>query len=149
MFDDLLAADRLRKEHTSDDRIAEYLNAADEEIAAARVVISQSRMVAFKAAYDALIHAGNALIRTYGFRPTARDTHVTIVECTNRLLGAEYGTMVRRFKQMRRARHALQYEAIFGESDAGVEKDVNTASRLVIAISEHINKRSPQKPLFK
>lgn len=65
-FDDLLKSSRLRREKTGQDKIAEFLEFAEVEIDAARYLLPKYRAIAYKSAYDALIHAENALIRYYG-----------------------------------------------------------------------------------
>ena len=144
-FDDLVKSGRLRKEETGKDKIAEFLQFAETEVEAAGYLLPKFRAIAYKSAYDALIHAGNALIRHYGYRPTEKFTHATITECTDRILGEEYGTLVGRFKRMRRKRHPLQYEASFVESETEVQKSVNEAAELIKRIEEHIGIK-PRQP---
>jgi hypothetical protein len=68
-FKDLLNNGQLVKENTSKEKILEFLEFSENEISAARFNLSKFPLTAYKSAYDALIHAGNALIRFYGFRP--------------------------------------------------------------------------------
>jgi uncharacterized protein (UPF0332 family) len=147
-FNDLLNSGQLKKEATSRAKIAEFLRFAAEEIAAAKFNLQKFPRTAYKSAYDALIHAGNALIRHYGFRPTTKYTHVTITECVDRLLGKEYGVLVRAFKHMRRKRHPLQYEAKFLESRQEVKNSILKAEELIKRIHEHIGINSGQKRFF-
>lgn len=147
-FDDLVKSGQLKEEKTGRDKIAEFLQFAETEVEAARYLLSKYRAIAYKSAYDALIHAGNALIRYYGFRPTQKYTHATITEFTDRVLGKEYGKLVKRFKRMRRKRHPLQYEASFVESEGEVRKSIDEAQELVRRIEEHIGIEPPQSSLF-
>ena len=147
-FSDLLNAGQLKKEVTSRAKIAEFLQFAEEEIAAAKFNLRKFPLTAYKSAYDALIHAGNALIRHYGFRPTAKYTHITITECVDRLLGKEYGVLARGFKHMRRKRHPLQYEAKFVESREEVKNSIAKAEELIKKIEEHMGITVAQKRLF-
>jgi uncharacterized protein (UPF0332 family) len=147
-FSDLLNAGQLKKEITSRPKIAEFLQFAEEEIAAAKFNLQKFPCTAYKSAYDALIHAGNALIRHYGLRPTTKYTHVTITECVDRLLGKEYGVLVRAFKHMRRKRHPLQYEAKFVESRQEVKNSILRAEELIKRIQEHIGITVVQKRFF-
>lgn len=146
-FNDLLKKGQLKKEHTSNQKIAEFLQFAYEEVAAAKFNSSRFPLTAYKSAYDALIHAGNALIRFYGFRPTSKYTHVTITEFVDRVLSKEYGSLVRSFKHMRRKRHPLQYEAKFTESHKEVMESISKAKELIKAIEAHI-KIKPSQSLF-
>ena len=88
-FTDLLKLGQLKKEHTSREKIAEFLQFAEEEISAAKFNLFKFPLTAYKSAYDALIHAGNALIRYYGYRPTTKYTHATITEAVDRILGTD------------------------------------------------------------
>lgn len=147
-FDDLVKSGQLKEEKIGRDKIAEFLQFAETEVEAARYLLPKYRAIAYKSAYDALIHAGNALIRHYGFRPTQKYTHATIAEFTDRVLGKEYSKLVKRFKRMRRKRHPLQYEASFVESEEEVAKSINEAQELVRKIEEHIGIKPSQSKLF-
>ncbi|MBL7171071.1 MAG: HEPN domain-containing protein [Candidatus Omnitrophica bacterium] len=136
-FADLIKSGQLAKEETSKHKIAEFLQFADEEIAAAKFNLSKFPLTAYKSAYDGLIHAGNALIRYYGYRPTRKYTHTTITEFVDRILGKDFGHLARSFKRMRRKRHPLQYDAKFTESKGEVKKSIIQAERLVKRIIEH------------
>ena len=147
-FDDLVKSGQLKEERTGKDKIAEFLQFAETEIDAARYLLPKYRAIAYKSAYDALIHAGNALIRHYGFRPTQKYTHATIAEFTNRVLGKDYGKLVKSFKRMRRKRHPLQYEARFVESEEEVRKTIDEAQELIRRIEDHIGIKPSQSKLF-
>lgn len=147
-FDDLLKKGQLKKEETSKAKIAEFLQFAQEEIFAAKFNLHKFPLTAYKSAYDGLIHAGNALIRFYGFRPTTKYTHATITEFVDRILGKDYGHLVRAFKRMRRKRHPLQYEAYFIESKEEIKHSIERADELVRKIEEHMKISPPQKRLF-
>lgn len=147
-FSDLLRDGRLKKEFTSKAKIAEFLEFAERELAAAKFNLDKFILTAYKSAYDSLIHAGNALIRRYGYRPTTKYTHVTITEFVERVLGKEYADLVRSFKHMRRKRHPLQYEAKFQESKEEVKRSIQRAEELIRRITEHIDMRPLQNKLF-
>lgn len=147
-FDDLVKSGQLKEEKTGKDKIAEFLQFAETEIDAARYLLPKYRAIAYKSAYDALIHAGNALIRHYGFRPTQKYTHATIAEFTDRVLGKDYGKLIKSFKRMRRKRHPLQYEARFVESEEEVRKTIDEAQELIRRIEDHIGIKPSQSKLF-
>src|SRR3989338_6819807 len=44
--------------------------------------------------YKAMFHAGNALIRSYGFRPGATRQHQGVITAVGRILGQEYKTLI-------------------------------------------------------
>ena len=147
-FSDLLRSGQLKKEHTSKQKIAEFLEFAENELSAAKFNLSEFSLIAYKSAYDALIHAGNALIRYYGYRPTAKYTHATITEFVDRIFGKEYGSLAKSFKRMRRKRHPLQYEAKFSESQEEIKTSILKAEELTKKIEEHIKITPHQKRLF-
>ena len=147
-LEDLLKNGQIVKEDTSKEKIAEFLEFAENELAAAKFNLPKFPLTAYKSAYDALMHAGNALLRSYGYRPTNRFTHATITERVERLLGQECGDLARGFKRMRKKRHPLQYEALFAESHKEVQGSVTRADRSIKKIEEHINIKPSQKRLF-
>ena len=147
-LEDLVKTGQLKKEDNSKEQITGFLQFAEDEIAAAKFNLSKFPLTAYKSAYDALLHAGNALIRFYGYRPTFQYTHATITECVDRILGKEYGSLVKRFKHMRRKRHPLLYEAKFIESEKEVKETIQKAEELIKRIEEHIQLVPPQGRLF-
>ena len=147
-FNDLLKSGQLKREHTSKQKIAEFLQFAEDELSAAEFNLTKFPLTAYKSAYDALIHAGNALIRYYGLRPTTKYTHATITEFVERILGQDYTSLVGVFKRMRRKRHPLQYEAKFLESPQEIKNSISRAKELIKAIEEHIKIKPLQGRLF-
>jgi len=147
-FDDLLKNGQVIKENTTKEKIAEFLQFAEDELAAAKFNLQKFPMTAYKSAYDALMHAGNALIRFYGYRPTDKFTHATITECVDRVLGQECGDLARGFKRMRKKRHPLQYNALFSESHKEVKDSITRADGLINKIEDHIKIKPSQKRLF-
>lgn len=147
-FNDLIKAGQLKKESTSKEKITEFLQFAEDEVSAAKFNLSKFPLTAYKSAYDALIHAGNGLIRYYGYRPTEKYTHATITEFVDRILGRDYSNLAKSFKRMRRKRHPLQYEAKFSESSRDVKESISKAEALVKKIEEHIKIRPLQQRLF-
>ena len=147
-FSDLIKSGQLAKESTSKQKIAEFLQFAEEEISAANFNLNKFPLTAYKSAYDALMHAGNALIRHNGYRPTTKYTHATITEFVDRVLGEEFGDLARSFKRMRRKRHPLQYDAKFSESKNEVKKSIQQAETLVKTIEERIGIKPSHGRLF-
>ncbi len=147
-LDDLLKNGQIVKESTTKEKIGEFLQFAEDELAAAKFNLVRFPLTAYKSAYDALIHAGNALIRSYGYRPTDKFTHATITECVDRMLGQECGDLARGFKRMRKKRHPLQYDALFSESHKEVQDSIIRADALIKKIEEHIKIKPSQKRLF-
>ncbi len=147
-FKDLVRTGQLKEESTSKHKLVEFITFAENEISAAKFNLDKFQLTAYKSAYDALIHAGNALIRHYGYRPTTKYTHSTITEFVDRVLGKEYGDLVRSFKRMRRKRHPLQYDAIFSESKEDVKTAILKSEKLVKKIEKHINISPDMRRLF-
>jgi len=147
-FDDLLKNGQIVKENTSKEKITEFLEFAENELAAAQFNLLKFPLTAYKSAYDALMHAGNALIRYYGYRPTGKFTHATITEYVERALGAECADLARGFKKMRKKRHPLQYEALFSESNKEVQDSIVKAAELIKRIEDHIKIKPSKNRLF-
>lgn len=147
-FNDLLKNGQIVKEDTTKEKIVEFLEFAENELSASKFNLQKFPLTAYKSAYDALMHAGNALIRFYGYRPTDKFTHATITECVDRILGAECGGLARGFKRMRKKRHPLQYNTLFSESHKEVQDSIIRADELIKKIEEHIKIRPSRKRLF-
>lgn len=148
IFEDLIRLGQLKKEETNLQKLTEFIIFSENEISAAKFNLDKFPLTAYKSAYDALIHAGNALIRCHGYRPTTKYTHATITEFVDRVLGKEYGDLVRSFKRMRKKRHPLQYDAIFSESREEIKNSIIKAEKLVKKIEEYIDITPKQKIFF-
>jgi len=147
-FDDLVKSGQLKREHTSEQKIAEFLQFAEDEVSAAKFNLSKFPLTAYKSAYDALMHAGNALIRYYGYRTTTKYTHLTVTEFVGRILGKDYGNLVRVFKRMRHKRHPMLYEAKFSESTYDIKRSIVNAEELIRKIESCIKIKPLQRRLF-
>ena len=147
-FEDLIRTGQLKKEVTNRQKLEEFVIFAENELSAANFNLDRFTLTAYKSAYDALLHAGNALIRYHGYRPTTKYTHATITEFVDRVLGKEYGDLVRSFKRMRKKRHPLQYEAVFSEFREEVKNSIIKAEKLVNKIEEYIKIIPRQNMLF-
>lgn len=147
-FNGLIDKGQLKKEETSKADITNFLQFAEDEISAAKFNLERFPLTAYKSAYDALIHAGNALIRSHGFRPTAKYTHLTITVFVEEVIGKEYSDLAKTFKRMRRKRHPLQYEAKFIETKDEIKKSIEKAEILVKRIEDFVHIWPKQKRLF-
>lgn len=148
IFKDLLRTGQLKEEETNRQKLAEFVEMAEEELSAAKFNLARYPLTSYKSAYDALMHIGNALIRYHGYRPTAKYTHSTITDFVDRVLGKEYGDLVRSFKRMRKKRHPLQYEAVFSESNEEVKNCIAKAEKLTKEIEKFIKIFPRQKEMF-
>jgi len=148
-YRDLVNQKLLKKEAIGFDQINRLIRRAFKDFKSAEVLIKTDEEVAFSLAYQAMLHAGRALVFSQGFRPSTYQAHKTVVECTKRTLGKEYKVLVVKFDKMRKKRHKLMYEATIGVSATEARNAIKSAYNLVRKIREEIQKKSPQKRLIK
>ncbi len=99
-------------------------------------------------AYHAMIRAGRALMFAKGFLPTPKQTHKTIVHCTERILGRDYDVLIRKFERLRRRRHDFIYDAVNHITMAEAKSSLDTAGKLIHKIVEMVSEIDPEAGLF-
>jgi len=104
--------------------------------------------MAYALAYQAMLHAGRALLFSQGYRPSAYQAHKTVVECTRKALGKEYKILIIKFDKMRKKRHQLIYEAVIEISTTETKSAIKSAHELVKKIEREIQRKNPQKRLL-
>lgn len=112
------------------------------DIAKANVTIDEG--TAFTVAYNAMLHAGRALILSKGYRPNGAAQHKTVVEFAAMYLGKEYKTLTLRFEKARRKRNDFIYEVNISISPSEVTSAIASAAKLTQAIQTIIAEENPQ-----
>jgi uncharacterized protein (UPF0332 family) len=95
--------------------------------------------------YKAMFHAGNALIRSYGFRPGGTRQHQGVIQAVERILGSEYHTLVLKFDKLRKRRNEFEYQGIFTMGREELRGSIDQAQQLVAAIRKWLEDAHPQK----
>lgn len=95
-------------------------------------------------AYNAILHAGLALMESRGFRPEIKEKHVTIVKFVNVIMGNNFTELINNYDFMRRKRHIFIYEPNFPCSKFESEQAIDTAIKLVNATKKNIKEYNPQ-----
>jgi len=95
--------------------------------------------------YKAMFHAGNALIRSYGFRPGATRQHQGVITAVGRILGPEYKTLILKFDKLRKRRNEFEYQGLFAMGREELKDSIGQAKQLVAAIRKSLEDSNPQK----
>jgi len=114
------------------------------EIKAAQANIKIDEGIAFTIAYTAMLHAGRALMLLKGYRPDDGYQHKTVVNFASITLGENYKTLVLHFDKMRKKRNKLTYEVSISISEEEVNQGLKSASELIKAVRNLIEKEDPQ-----
>lgn len=111
VVDDLIAQGRLARLHGAASGVAALMRRAGQELRTAESVLERDPQTAYIVAYDAVKHAGMALLAEQNLRPTAERSHETIEIA----LTAQFPGVFTDFRKLRRRRNELDYPV--GEDD--------------------------------
>jgi len=117
---------------------------AFKEIDIAKATIAIDEGTAFTAAYNAMLHAGRALILSKGYRPSDKAQHKTVVDFAAMYLGKEFQAVTLHFEKARKKRHRFMYEVTISISDLEVHTAITSALKLIRAIRTILINENPQ-----
>jgi len=134
----------IKKQDKNLKAIENLISRAYKEIKAAEANIKIDEGVAFTVAYTAMLHAGRALMLFKGYRPHDGYQHKTVVDFASIALGEHYKTLVQRFDKMRKKRNIFTYEVSISISEEEVKNGLKSATDLIKAVRELIEKEDTQ-----
>jgi len=147
-YRDLVKKGLLRKEKISFDQINRILERSYRNIKSSKILLEKDEEGSFQFAYQAMLLAARALVFSFGLRPRVVGSHKIVIEFTERVLGKEYKTLIKKFDKMRRKRHYLIYEAELTVSKTEAKNAIKTAEKFLKIIKEIIQKKNPQRKLI-
>lgn len=124
--------------------IAVMVSRAIKEIDIAKANMAIDEGTAFTVAYNAMLHAGRALILSKGYRPSGPAQHKTVVSFAEMYLGNDYKKLTQRFERARRKRNDFIYEVNIAISPSEVTSAIESAAKLTQAIQVIITEENPQ-----
>src|SRR3989338_7965909 len=95
------------------DQIERLLKRAFEDLKSAERNLPFDEPGAMDFIYKAMFHAGNAIIRSYGFRPGIIRQHQGVITAVGRILGPESKTLILKFDKLRKRRNEFEYQGVF------------------------------------
>lgn len=98
-------------------------------------------------AYNAILHAGLALIESKGYRPGVAGKHAIIVKFINAVLGKKFSGLISNYDFMRKKRHKFIYEPDIPCSKLEAEKAIATAVELIEIIKKYLIENNSQLSL--
>jgi uncharacterized protein (UPF0332 family) len=145
----LLKNNYLQKKSISFIEVNKVLAKADKAIKAAGFLLKKDvDESVFKEAYDAMLLASRALMFSLGVKPRTIGAHRITINFCELYLGAEFKTLVEKFKKMRQKRNYLIYGAGLIISKTEAENALKTAREFIEKIRELIQAANPQKKLL-
>ncbi len=143
-----LKANLIKKIKPDFKQIEFQLKRSQKDIKVAEANLNIDLTWSFTIAYHAMIRAGRVLMFSKGYLPTVKNTHKTIVEFTQFMLGDEYREVTSKFNRMRRRRHEFIYNSKNHITNNEVKSSIEDAKKLIAKISNFIKEQNPQKKLF-
>ena len=87
------------------DQVFKNLKRSKKEVKIAAAALSLDAEVAFNCAYNAMLHAGRALMFSYNYRPKDGQQHLTVVEFCEVILGPDLKNLIIRYNKARQKRN--------------------------------------------
>lgn len=150
IYQDFIKKGLLKKEEINFDQINQVLKRAHRHLKSAKILLkNDDQEGCFQFAYQAMLLAGRAFLFSYNLRPRAIGSHKIVVDFVERAIGKNYRILVRKFDKMRKERHYLIYGIGLVTSKTEAKNAIKSAEDFLKIIENNIQKRNPQKKLFK
>ncbi|MBU4449856.1 MAG: HEPN domain-containing protein [Actinomycetia bacterium] len=114
-------------------------------IKSAKLLIEDDQENSYQLAYEAMLHAGRALVFSFGFRPRAAGSHKIVVDFSKKVLGKEIATLVFKFNKMRKIRHYLVYGTGLYISEVDSRNAISSAVKFLRYVIRFIKDKNREK----
>lgn len=147
----MLKENLIKKQKADFKQIEKQLIRSEKDIETAKRNLKFDTIWSITIAYHSMIRAARALMFSKGFLPTTKNTHKTIIDFTNLILGSdsEYNNLIIKFNRLRKQRHNFIYESENGFTEEEAEAALKAAKSLLKKIKDLIKTENPQIELFK
>ncbi len=143
-FQSYLKLGLIKKQNPSFKQIERQIIRAEKDLSTFKLVVAKDPQWGSTIAYQAILRAGRALMFAYGILPIDGQQHKTVVEITGKILGIEFGLLVRQFDRLRKKRNVFFYESEDTGNLTEARKAFETATALLEAIKKRIKELNPQ-----
>lgn len=141
----LIATGLIEERQIGFDQVYKNLKRSIRDIKDAKDTLEINPELTFNCAYNAMLHAGRALMFSFGFRPKDGQQHLTVVEFSSAILGNEFKNLINKYNKARQKRNKFIYEV----PDWSISKQealntLETAKEFLNQITKIIEKNNPQ-----
>ena len=137
-YEKWLRTNLIKKVKPDFEQIKHQLKRAVQDLETAEANLKIDATWALTIAYHAMIRACRALMYARGYLPTVSQTHKTIIEFTDRAIGAEVHDLMARFNRLRRRRHHFIYDSKNHVNQEEAASALETAKKLISEIKSRI-----------
>ncbi len=137
----------IRKTKINLKQVYNFLARSKKDLQTSKANISIDEEWSYTIAYHSILRAGRALLMSYGYRPSGKDQHRTVILFTSIVLGAKFKELTNKFDRMRRKRHDFIYEPSRPIPRQEAKQAVLDAEALVEQIYRLVKERDPQKSI--
>jgi uncharacterized protein (UPF0332 family) len=142
-LEDLVREGRLRRQRTSRKEVVDLFRIVDRDLKDASLRgLSKDRK--FTTAYNAVLQAATAILRSHGFRSTGLWYHATTFLALRDILGKEHHELIEYFDACRSKRHATDYDRAGIISEKEAIELLKEARQFVAFAKRWITKRHPE-----
>lgn len=140
-----VANDFLKRQSPNFGQIEKQILRAEKDLQTFYLVVDNDPEWASTIAYQSMLRMGRALLFSYGYLPTNRQQHKTVVEITGEILGAEFNIIVKQFNRLRRKRNVFFYDSEDAHNLTEAKKSIEVAKKLFIEVKKKIKSENPQQ----
>jgi uncharacterized protein (UPF0332 family) len=140
-FQDLIDAGQLRNEPAiGKDQVGKLLKRARRDLETAHRIKEFDEAIAMQAAYEAMFHSANALLRLHGYRPGPVRQHQGVIAAVSRILPREATLFIKRFDNLRKRRNEFEYQGLYQMGSEELGDALENAKAFMDLIEAEINK---------
>lgn len=141
----LIAGELIEKRQIGLDQVFKNLKRSIRDIKDAKDTLEINPELTFNCAYNAMLHAGRALMFSFGYRPKDGQQHLTVVEFSSAVLGVEFKNLINKYNMARQKRNKFIYEVPdWSISKQEAMNTLSTAREYLKQITRIIEKNNPQ-----
>lgn len=134
---DLLSKDLVEKFQSDKEQVKIEIANADKKLNSANNMLGIGEWgYAYAAAYNAMLHAGRALMFSKGFRPKGFEHHVAVVSFSHIYEKKYSSEILESFDQGRKRRHEFQYDDADAIAENQAKNLIENANKFIIKTKE-------------
>ena len=127
------------------DQVIKNIKRAKHDIKDGQATLAINPELTFNCAYNAMLHAGRALLFCYRYRPRNGQQHLTVVRFSEAVLGNKYQVLTIKYNKIRQKRNTFLYDVPDWDiSEQEATDALKTSKEFVEKIIEVIEHHDPQ-----
>ena len=130
------------------DQIQGLLDGSRRNLRSANKSLEIDEELCYEAAYKSMFKLARAMVFLQGYRTDDGGQHKTTINVAEKVLGAAFGTLIKKFDKMRRIRNAFDYDPGAPLSRIETVNALKTANEFYDKVIKYLMTKNPQLKLI-